>query len=365
LKYIFHICPNYLESPLYHNLLVELENNDVKNIVYVPFYEVKKDVRYKIDYLKKSFGKIDRLLFYRKQNIIYKDILEKDYLTEINTIHAHTLFSSGYAAYRISKNINKKYIVAIRDTDVNIFFKYMIHLRKLGVKIMRNAEKIIFLSAAYKFDVISKYVPKLLKEEICTKSIVIPNGVDNYFLINKYHKEKKKNSNILKFLYIGQLSKRKNIKTTIKACKIIIDMGYKINYIIVGEKKIFNIDYWLKKYSFITYYKKCKKEQVLQYMRDADIFVMPSITETFGLVYPEAMSQGLPVIYSKGQGFDGYFNDGDVGYAVNCFDYKMIAKKIMDIYLDYDNISKRCIKYADEFNWKNIAIKYKEIYEIY
>ena len=36
--------------------------------------------------------------------------------------------------------------------------------------------------------------------------------------------------------------------------------------------------------------------------RENDIYVMPSIIETFGLVYAEAMSQGLPVIYTRGQG---------------------------------------------------------------
>ena len=43
---------------------------------------------------------------------------------------------------------------------------------------------------------------------------------------------------------------------------------------------------------------------------------MPSRYETFGLVYGEAMSQGLPIIYSKGQGVDGYFKEGTVGYGV-------------------------------------------------
>lgn len=40
---------------------------------------------------------------------------------------------------------------------------------------------------------------------------------------------------------------------------------------------------------------------------------MPSHKETFGLVYAEAMSQGLPIIYTKNQGFDGQFPDGYVG----------------------------------------------------
>ena len=44
---------------------------------------------------------------------------------------------------------------------------------------------------------------------------------------------------------------------------------------------------------------------------------MTSLGESFGLTYAEAMSQGVPVIYSKGQGFDGQFKEGVVGYHVD------------------------------------------------
>ena len=56
---------------------------------------------------------------------------------------------------------------------------------------------------------------------------------------------------------------------------------------------------------------------------------MPSYTESFGLVYAEAMSQKLPVIYSKGQGFDGQFEEGLVGYHVSPYDVKDIANGIL------------------------------------
>ena len=39
---------------------------------------------------------------------------------------------------------------------------------------------------------------------------------------------------------------------------------------------------------------------------------MPSKYETFGLVYPEAMSRGIPIVYTKNQGFDKYFEDGEI-----------------------------------------------------
>ena len=67
---------------------------------------------------------------------------------------------------------------------------------------------------------------------------------------------------------------------------------------------------------------------------------MPSFHETFGLVYIEAMSQGLPIIYTKGEGIDGYFKEATVGYSVNPKDVKNIVKKIEMIIHNYNKISK-------------------------
>lgn len=351
-----------MQTSLYHNLFVELESYNEKNIVYVPAVSAIRNVSYKTEYLNKSFSVFDRLLYQRKQNLIFYDICKKEYLSDIKLLHAHTLFSAGYAAYRISKKMKLKYIVAIRDTDVNIFFKRMTHLRNLGVKIMYNAEQVIFLSEAYKKTVLTKYVPKSKKTLIEEKSIVIPNGIDKYFLENRYYRKIEKQTDSIKILFVGEITRRKNVTETIKACMYLNSRGYKVSYTVVGEIKNTFIGWRLKRYPFIFYHPKCNKEQVLQYMRTADVFVMPSITETFGLVYAEAMSQGLPIIYTKGQGFDGHFKDGEIGFAVNCFDYKMIAQKILEIYSNYDSISERCTSYADRFDWKKIAFDYKEIY---
>ena len=90
---------------------------------------------------------------------------------------------------------------------------------------------------------------------------------------------------------------------------------------------------------------------------------MPSFTETFGLVYAEAMSQGLPVVYTRGQGFDGQFEEGFAGYSVNSNSPEEIADVIEKIIADYSTISANCISGALQFNWKEIAEKYYEIYE--
>jgi glycosyltransferase involved in cell wall biosynthesis len=361
MAYTLHICNNYLFSNLYHNLFTALEAIDEKNIIYVPGNSQQRVVSYKLDFLNKTFNYFSRSLFFPKQKAIFNDISNKEYLSDIKIIHAHTLFSAGYCAYKIYKEFKINYIVTVRNTDVNAFFRYMVHLRTIGIQILCSAKKIIFLSAAYKKNVLMKYIPNELREKVREMSVVIPNGIDDFFLANKYYKIREITNNI-KLLFIGEINGNKNIITTIKACILLQNMGYNISYTIVGRIKNSYYENLIKKYSFIKYYSHCNKEQIVKYMRDADIFVMPSITETFGLVYPEAMSQGLPVIYSKGQGFDGYFLDGEVGYAVNCFDYKNIAQKILEIYSNYNSISLKCTNYSDKFSWKDISLEYKKIY---
>ena len=104
------------------------------------------------------------------------------------------------------------------------------------------------------------------------------------------------------------------------------------------------------------------KEELINEYRSHDIFLMPSITEAFGLVYAEAMSQGLPVIYTKGQGFYGQFPEGCVGYAVDCKDPHDIANKIVKVLNDYKVISKACTEEVDKFAWQRISQDYSNLY---
>ena len=74
-------------------------------------------------------------------------------------IHAYTLFTDGNVARTLSKKYGVPYVVAIRDTDVNDFFRYRPYLIKLGSQIMKDASAVFFLSESYKRIVLEKYVP--------------------------------------------------------------------------------------------------------------------------------------------------------------------------------------------------------------
>ena len=81
------------------------------------------------------------------------------------------------------------------------------------------------------------------------------------------------------------------------------------------------------------------------------------------MVYAEAMSQGLPVIYLRGQGFDGQCENGKVGFSVDYFDENEIAKKIISLIDNYHQISENCSKYCDKFSWNQISDSYEALYK--
>ncbi|NMA31262.1 MAG: glycosyltransferase family 4 protein [Candidatus Methanofastidiosa archaeon] len=365
---ILHINSYYRAGIFYKNLYDKQIENGLDIDVYVPVSASVDPSALKLgDYtnISVNHGTYDRFLFHLKHIKIYKDIVKKYVLDKYSLIHAHSLFSNGFIALKLKRNFGIPYVVAIRNTDVNTFFKYMIHLRKLGVQIISEAEKAIFLSKPYRNMVIEKFVPAKLKKDIFNKSEIIPNGIDDYWLSNKPAKIKSVKNNKINIVFVGQISRNKNVSTTINACKVLLRRGYNVKFTVVGRIKDKQEYQVIRAHDFVTYVEHQPKEKLIDLYRENDIFVMPSKTETFGLVYAEAMSQGLPVIYTKGQGFDGQFDEGEVGYSVTYNSAEEIADRVLDVLTNYEKISRNCIIKVDKFNWSKIAKEYIQIYSKY
>ncbi len=312
--------------------------------------------------LSANHGRYDRLFFHLKHHKIYRDLLARYVPNEFNLVHAHSLFSNGYIAWRLKKDFGTPYLVAVRNTDLNVFFKYMVHLRGLGLEIMKEAGQVIFLSAPYRDRVIEKIVPAGLRAEILSKSEVIPNGIDDFWLRNKPAEPKKIEDPTINLIYAGWIARSKNPLTTVKACRILLRAGYEVTFTLVGRIKEGRLYRAITAHDFVRHEEHQPKESLIDYYRNNDIFVMPSRAETFGLVYAEALSQGLPVIYTRGQGFDGQFAEGEIGYSVDCCSPAVIADRIIDILKGYEVLSKNCLLKVERFSWDRIAGDYMKIY---
>ena len=370
---VLHLCSAYIQSNLYRELTEALDETGISQVVYIPIKrrensnkKILKNTKNVTFIYSKIFNELDRFLYFRKINKLSADIKTKIDLDLINIIHAHTLFSMGGIALKLKREKNIEYIVAVRSTDVNLFFKYLFYLREIGIKILKESKKIIFLSPAYRDYTLEKIIPGNLHDYIRKKSIVVPNGINPFFLKNKCNRPEPRDKNNIKLVYVGSFLKRKNIDISVAVAKKLKSLGYNIKLFVVGGngKDRCKIRKLVKENEDIIeiYNRISEKEKLLDMYKKADIFIMPSMNETFGLVYIEAMSQGLPVIYSKGQGIDGYFKDGRVGYSVNSNDANDVVKKIEMIINNYSQISKNCYALVEDFSWDKIAQAYYKVY---
>lgn len=142
---ILHINSYYSVSNFYKNLYDKQKEHGLHIDVYVPVSKAIDTSKLELgDYttISANHNKYDRVFFHIKHRKIYKDIINRYSMNDYSIIHAHSLFSNGYIAYKLYKNYSIPYIVAVRNTDVNVFFKKMIHLRRLGREILRNAKKL-------------------------------------------------------------------------------------------------------------------------------------------------------------------------------------------------------------------------------
>ena len=361
---ILHINCNYIGTTLHQLMIEHLDILGYDNQVFVPTYDKNIAVIEPNDnvYVSECFNKWDRLFFDYKQRKIINAIEEHYDVASFDLIHAYTLYTDGNVARILSEKYEIPYVVAVRNTDLNDFLKKMVHLRKRGVKTLLAAKEVFFLSNAYRRQVFEKYIPQKYQEEIQKKTHIIPNGIDEFWFENIPEQGKAIDKKHIKLVYAGRIDKNKNIPTTQKAMEILRKQGYETTLTVVGKIQDENEFQIVKNDLYTTYLPAMPKEKLINVYRASDIFVMPSHKESFGLVYAEAMSQGLPVIYTKGQGFDGQFAEGEVGFATSDINPEELTKCIIRIYENYEKLSYNALLKAQKFMWKNLCNEYKKIY---
>lgn len=366
-----HINSYYLSNKLHEELVATIATTDalLEQIVYVPLINVDKDAESSTKrkanvqvVLSACFSKLTRSVWPLKILQIYQDYKARFRGLNINITHSHSLISNGIISYLRYRKYKTPYIITVRNTDINIFLKKSAIFRKLGGKILNHASSIVVLSPAYRDQQLKKYIDSSLFSNLLPKIHVIPNAVNDFWLENSPLQQKVIGDTI-EIIFVGKLRPNKNLKAVISACNILHSRGKKVRLTICGDGELkeqllgqvyeFEFNYL----GFIN-----DKEELRKIYNKAHILIVPSFMESFGLVYVEAMSQGLGVIYTKGQGFDGYFEDGIVGYATDPNDHEGIACMVEKISDNFHQISTNAIREAQEFSWNNTALKLVKLY---
>ena len=309
---------------------------------------------------------LDRFLYFRKIHKAFSALLDLN--VKADFIHAHNLFTDGVLAYKYKKKYGTNYIVAIRLTDIFLQYKYFIYRRPLANKVLKNASKIVFISPIQVEQVLSFFKDERLKQEIKDKAVVIPNGINSYWLDNKVT-EQHTQSEVLNLLFVGRIVKVKNVFRQLEAVNKLSQKGVPVKLRIIGGKYHHEPDYYnefleaIKDNVNVEYLGEIWDKDIIrkEYQR-ADMFLMPSISELFGLTYIEAISQNVPVIYSKNTGIMPYLEGKAYAEMVDQLSVDSIAEGIEKLSARLSNLGVFS-DFADDYNWDNIVSKYKDIYD--
>ena len=188
------------------------------------------------------------------------------------------------------------------------------------------------------------------------------------------HQEKKKLNEQINVIFVAAFFQRKGLVETIRAVEYLRKQHFNINLLAIGKGLpnrpqdsvyIDKVEQLSKGKDWVRLQPFKSPIEILQDMRESDIFVMVSSQETFGLVYVEALSQGLSILYAKNEGFDGFYPDGKVGYAAEAGNVDDIADKLVRIIKEYDTLSSNISKLdlLKDFDWQSIGQKYINIYK--
>ena len=336
--------------------------------IVAPKYPKYKDRDPKVFRLKsfRLYRNPELRLSYMFPDKIFQKVLKVDF----DIIHGFSGGSVPSLGLALAKFKKKPYVFTY-NTRLNHYTHYF-----LGGKILRPKaiEKIVELYCNVCDYVIApaEYVKEELLEFGVKKPIaVIPNGVNT----NKFKPGK---SNFLRArmglktseriaLYVGRLAKEKSVDFLIRSfAKLKQDNVY---LAIVGDGP--------ERKNLETLVKKLKLEKQILFLgfvdhnllatvyQSADIFVFSSTTETQGMIIPEAMACGLPVLTVKDKVFAQFIEDGVNGFIVEKRE-TIFAQKLEDLLQDKDlltRISKEARLQALKFSLEEIAKKFENLYK--
>lgn len=166
---------------------------------------------------------------------------------------------------------------------------------------------------------------------------------------------------------VGRIEPRKDYPTLLAAAKIIKNRKLPYRFLIVGDgidrSKINRLIEDLGLTNEILMIGAVSEEKKAQLYKAADVFVLPTLYEGFGIVFVEAMACGLPIV-STNVGAVSEVVDG-AGKLVDPKNPESLAESIVEVLENESlrqSLSLRAIEVSQKYHWQNILPRYEEIY---
>jgi len=266
----------------------------------------------------------------------YRDVCSQGFRPDL--IHAH-IYRAGVPAVILGKLYHLPVVVSEHNSAL---------VRRALPPHHVMMARIAYQNAALVLPVSQTLQKGIMKYKINARFRVIPNVVDTALF---YPSRTVKNSDKTHILFAGSLKPLKGLDYLIKSLAT-LPAHYKWKLDVVGEGperasaealcSEFGITDRVSFHSFLT------KPRLAEFMRQSDLFVLPSLTETFSVVTAEALATGLPALVTNCGGPEEYVNE-QVGRVVPSGDTRALSEAITSMLDDMERYSKDQISnYASE-----------------
>lgn len=216
--------------------------------------------------------------------------------------------------------------------------------------------------------------------------VVVPPGVDTarFYPISKDEAIEFIGSDdkSCRLLYVGRIEPLKGIDTLLEAMAIMKGEGFLAKHplclaVIGGDpgaseeemtremERLKQLRSTLGIGDMTMFLGKQDQDTLQYYYSAADVVVVPSHYESFGMVALEAMASGTPVVASETGGLAYLVKDGETGYHVPAGNPQALAQRLVQILENDDlraQLGVQAAEYAKEFSWTIIVDQILEMY---
>lgn len=297
-------------------------------------------------------NRLDKTRVYRNKILKYLvNNFSKNIIKLISEEKFDMIILLGESADKISELLyNRGYSVpVIKDTtSANLEFCYNIYRNDVNnsgifgrdmnnIFLQNKKNKISYINKAHYFKVIvsSGFVANSYRKQLNSNDIkIVTYGMD----VSNFT-EKIENFNCrrkLKILYVGNIDERKGIYYINELAKISKNIA---EFTLIGDATLSEEALEeLKKNVFV--HRRVNHSELPEIYKKHDIFIFPSLSDSFGNVISEAMASGLPVICSKNAGASDLIKEGINGFIVDYNDVDRMKVILVNLYKNPEKIRK-------------------------
>jgi len=288
------------------------------------------------------------------KNLILKKKLDFD------LIHCHFSYFSGFVGVKLKEIFFKPVILTIHENRDWFLKEY---------NSKNNIYKFIWGNCNYIIRVNKKDIPLLKKHNVNT--ITIPNGFDAKIFkpLNKIDCRKKLNLPLDKKIILNIANyniPQKNQINLILAINLLSKKRQDFILYLIGkgpDRKIIQDKIKeLELEKFVKVLDSKPHNEIPIWMNASDLFVLPSYSESFGIVQIEALGCGIPVVATINGGSEEIIISNKYGFISDSpNDFKILCDNINKALFKNWNVNQ-ITTYASIFNWENVIGSLCDLY---